>query len=88
MPVYPGAALTARPSAQSPAASLAVYRSPDPVGTVYRWYIARLPARTPHAFDAAKSQATFAFFDARSRRTIHLQADGGGTSILLTKVAK
>ena len=88
MPVYPGAALTARPSQQSPAASLAVYRSSDSVDAVYQWYLRRLPARTPHAYDAATSQATFAFFDARERRTIHLQADHGGTSILLTRVAK
>jgi hypothetical protein len=80
--------LTARPSPQSPAASLALYRSSDSVEAVYHWYLARLPARTPHVYDAAKSQATFAFFDARSRRTIHLQAAGGGTSILLTRVAK
>jgi hypothetical protein len=81
LPVYPGAVIVGSSSAK---ASFAIYQTKDPLDTVYAWYVAELPPQTPHAYSGAKRQATFALFDARSRRTVHLEARGSATSILFT----
>lgn len=81
MPVYPGARLAGKSVST---ASFVLYRTQASLGDVYDWYVAELPAGTPHAFSASKRQATFALFDARARRTVHIEAEGSSTVILLT----
>jgi hypothetical protein len=81
LPVYPGSVIVGSTNAK---ASFAVYSTPDSLDTVYAWYIAELPPQTPHAYSSAKHQATFALFDARARRTVHLEDRGAATAILFT----
>jgi hypothetical protein len=83
LPVYPGAKIEGKSAAK---ASFVLYRTPDAIDDVYAWYVAQLPQGTPHAYSPEKHQATFALFDARSRRTVHIQANGSATAIILTKL--
>jgi len=83
MPVYPGAKVEGKSAAK---ASFVLYRTTDAIDGVYDWYVAQLPAGTPHAYSPEKHEATFALFDARSRRTVHIQSDGSSTDIILTKL--
>jgi len=83
LPVYPGAKVEGKSAAK---ASFVLYRTPDGIDDVYAWYVAQLPQGTPHAYSPEKHQATFALFDARSRRTVHIQSDGSATAIILTKL--
>jgi hypothetical protein len=81
LPVYP------RASAQgvsSSTASFALYSTSDRFDDVYAWYESELPPGTPHAYSSARSEATFALFDARSQRTVHLETHGATTTIMLT----
>jgi hypothetical protein len=79
--VYPGATLAGKSLSK---ASFVIYRTKDPLGHVYDWYVAELPSGTPAAFSASKGEATFALFDTRARRSVHLQTEGSSTVILLT----
>jgi len=83
MPVYPGAKFEGKSDAK---ASFVLYRTNDTIDDVYAWYVAQLPQGTPHAYSPEKHEATFALFDARSRRTVHIQRDGSSTDIILTKL--
>lgn len=83
MPVYPNAKFEGKSTAK---ASFVLYRTNDAIGDVDAWYAAQLPKDTPHAYSPEKHQATFALFDARSRRTVHIQTDGASTDIILTKL--
>ncbi len=83
MPVYPGAKVEGKSAAK---ASFVLYRTPDTIDDVYAWYVAQLPQGTAHAYSPEKHQATFALFDARARRTVHIQSDGSSTAIILTKL--
>ena len=84
MPVYPGATLQGKSTAK---ASFFLYRTADAIDDVYGWYLAQMPPGTPHAYSAAKHEATFALFDPRSRRTVHIERNGSSTMILLTNLA-
>jgi hypothetical protein len=83
LPVFPGSSLESKSAVGT--SSFALYRSSSGVEVVYRWYLLRFPQGTPHAYSAAKRQATFALFGKPYRRTIHLQPSGDGTSIMLTE---
>jgi hypothetical protein len=84
LPVYPGAVVAGKSSAR---ASFVLYRTDDPVETVDAWYAAELPKNAAHAYDAAHDRATFALFDPRSRRTVHIEREGSSTAILLTDLS-
>ena len=83
MPVYPNASPQGKSAGN---ASFVLYRTRDSVDEVYGWYLAQLPKDTPHAYSAEKRQATFALFDARRRRTVHIQGEGSATAIFLTEL--
>jgi hypothetical protein len=83
IPVYPDAELQGKSTAK---ASFFLYRTTDSIDDVYAWYVAELPPGTPHAYSAAKHQATLALFDPQSQRTVHIQQEGPSTAILLTKL--
>ena len=83
LPVYPNAALQGKSAAK---ASFVLYRTSDSLDAVYRWYLDVLPKDTPHAYSALKQQATFALFNARARRTVHIEREGSSTVILLTNL--
>lgn len=81
LPVYPGAAVIGKSLAK---ASFVLYETGDPVSTVDAWYAAELPRSASHAYDAAHERSTFALYDARDRRTVHIEREGSETAILLT----
>ena len=85
LPIYPGATLQ---GASTSKAAFVLYRTQDSLADVDQWYAAQLPRGTPHAFSATSQQATFALFDAHTRRTVHVQREGSSTAILLTDVAQ
>lgn len=84
LPVYPGAVVTGKSYSK---ASFVLYRTDDPVVTVDAWYAAELPKNASHAYDAAHDRSTFALFDPRSRRTVHIEREGASTTILLTDLS-
>jgi len=84
LPVYPASVMQGRTDAR---ASVALYRTSDSFEDVDAWYLASLPPGTAHARNAEGKQATFALFDERSRRTVHIQAEGTSTVILLTRIS-
>jgi hypothetical protein len=81
LPVYPGAVVVGKSSAR---ASFVLYRTDDAVETVDAWYMAELPTSASHAYDLARDRSTFALFDARDRKTIHIEREGSATAIMLT----
>ena len=85
LPVYPRASAAGASTAK---ASFALYSTKDRFDDVYAWYEAELPPGTPHAYSSARGQATFALFDARSQRTVHLETRGSTTTIMLTDLQR
>ena len=84
LPVYPGATVAGRSTAK---ASFVLYRTDDDVAMVDAWYVAELPKNASHAYDAVQGRSTLALFDARGRRTVHIERHGSVTSIMLTSLA-
>jgi hypothetical protein len=85
LPVYPGASFD---GASTSKASVAIYSTSDRLDDVDAWYAAELPPGTMHAKSESKREATFALFDARSQRTVHLLSDGRTTMIQLTDLTE
>ncbi len=85
LPVDPGASFDGASTAK---ASVAIYSTSDRIDDVDAWYAAELPPGTMHAKSESKREATFALFDARSQRTVHLRSDGRTTMIQLTDLSE
>lgn len=83
LPVYPHAVAAGVSTA---AASIAFYHTGDGYRDVVAWYRAELPRSAQAAFAPDKGEATFALFDASSRRTVHLQQQMDGTTIVFTQL--